>query len=185
MMIKILLSDRRFGPLPRLLFLVTTLLLSFGPAHSAPSPSIVAVERAAPFELKDQYNQTNVYRFPRSKPTIFVFGDRRGSEQIEGWVRPVWDRYQERVDQKGVAVLSAVPAFMRGIIRSMFRSKVKYPVLLDWTGDVARSYSYQSGKAILVLIDQQGEVVLRLDGPVSRNGLQLLYARIDRLVTAS
>jgi len=143
------------------------------------------IDRASGFELKDQYNQLNSYRFPKSKPTILVFGDRRGSDQIEGWVRPIWDRYQERVDQKGVAVLSAVPVFMRGIIRSMFKSKVKYPVLLDWTGEVARAYTYQSGKANLVLIDRQGVILLRLTGPVTREGLQELYAQIDRLFTVS
>lgn len=152
------------------------------------STSVVAgwgIDRASGFELKDQYNQVNSYRFPKSKPTILVFGDRRGSDQIEGWVRPIWDRYQDRVDQKGVAVLSAVPAFMRGIIRSMFKSKVKYPVLLDWTGEVARAYTYQSGQANLILIDQQGVILLRLTGPVTREGLQELYARIDRLITVS
>ncbi|NDD64060.1 MAG: hypothetical protein EBZ36_08800 [Acidobacteria bacterium] len=169
-----------------LLILIAGLAIcSQHPSLRAESRGNSGSERAAGFELKDQYNQVNSYRFPKSKPTILVFGDRRGSEQIEGWVRPVWDRYQDRIDQKGVAVLSAVPVFMRGIIRSMFKSKVKYPVLLDWTGEVARAYAYHSGKANLVLIDQQGVILLRLTGPVSREGLQELYARIDRLITMS
>ena len=140
--------------------------------------------KATAFELKDQYNQVSSYRFPKAKLTILIFGDRKGSEQIEGWVRPLWDRYQDRIDQKGVAVLSAVPAFMRPIIRTMFRSKVKYSVLLDWTGDVATAYAYQSGRANLILIDQQGRIVLRLMGPAGNDGLQQLYARIDQLMSA-
>jgi hypothetical protein len=140
--------------------------------------------KATAFELKDQYNQVSSYRFPKAKLTILIFGDRKGSEQIEGWVRPLWDRYQDRVDQKGVAVLSAVPSFMRPIIRTMFRSKVKYSVLLDWTGDVATAYAYQSGRANLILIDQQGKIVLRLMGPAGNDGLQQLYARIDQLLSA-
>lgn len=143
------------------------------------------VDRAVDFELRDQYNQLISYRFPKSKPTILIFGDRKGSEQIEGWVKPIWAQYQERVDQRGVAVLSAVPSFMRGIIRSMFKSRVKYPVLLDWTGGVAKSYAYQSGQANLILIDQQGQIVLRLNGAVSKDGLQQLFARVDRLLTIS
>jgi hypothetical protein len=140
--------------------------------------------KATAFELKDQYNQVSSYRFPKAKLTILIFGDRKGSEQIEGWVRPLWDRYQDRIDQKGVAVLSAVPSFMRPIIRTMFRSKVKYSVLLDWTGDVATAYAYQSGRANLILIDQQGRIVLRLLGPAGNDGLQQLYARIDPILSA-
>ena len=148
-------------------------------------PAIAVVDRAVDFELRDQYNQLISYRFPKSKPTILIFGDRKGSEQIEGWVKPIWAQYQDRVDQRGVAVLSAVPSFMRGIIRSMFKSRVKYPVLLDWTGEVAKSYHYQSGQANLILIDQQGQIVLRLSGGAGKDGLQQLYARIDRLLTVS
>jgi|NOAtaT_7_FD_contig_101_735573_length_3484_multi_2_in_0_out_0_4 hypothetical protein len=161
------------------------------PAGSADKPgesinwATGATSRAVDFELRDQYNQLISYRFPKSKPTILIFGDRKGSEQIEGWVKPIWAQYQDRVDQRGVAVLSAVPSFMRGIIRSMFKSRVKYPVLLDWTGEVAKSYSYQSGQANLILIDQQGQIVLRLTGGVGKEGLQQLYARIDRLLTVS
>lgn len=142
------------------------------------------ITRATDFELKDQYNQVSSYRFPKDKLTILIFGDRKGSEQIEGWVRPLWDRYQDRIDQKGVAVLSAVPSFMRPIIRTMFRSKVKYSVLLDWTGGVATAYGYQSGSANLILIDRQGRMVLRLTGQVSNDGLKQLYARIDTLLSA-
>lgn len=148
------------------------------------SESFDDATKATAFELKDQYNQVSSYRFPKAKLTILIFGDRKGSEQIEGWVRPLWDRYQDRIDQKGVAVLSAVPAFMRPIIRTMFRSKVKYSVLLDWTGDVATAYSYQSGRANLILIDQQGRIVLRLMGPAGNDGLQQLYARIDPILSA-
>jgi hypothetical protein len=66
----------------------------------------------------------------------------------------------------------------------MFRSKVKYSVLLDWTGDVATAYAYQSGRANLILIDQQGRIVLRLLGPAGNDGLQQLYARIDPILSA-
>jgi cytochrome oxidase Cu insertion factor (SCO1/SenC/PrrC family) len=158
-------------------------LLPVEPSISIHRNLSLVPERAVDFELRDQYNQVISYRFPKSKPTILIFGDRKGSEQIEGWVKPIWAQYQERVDQRGVAVLSAVPSFMRGIIRSMFKSRVKYPVLLDWTGEVAKSYSYKSGQANLILIDQQGQVVLRLNGGADKDGLKQLYAKIDRLLT--
>lgn len=168
--------------------LVLGWLLLVVPAGGEPperSMEAAVVDKAFEFELKDQYNQSTSYRFPKAKPTILIFGDRKGSEQIEGWVRPLWDRYQDRIDQKGVAVLSTVPSFMRPIIRTMFRSQVKHSVLLDWTGDVSRAYHYSSGTANLFLIDRQGQVILRLTGPFNPAGMKQLCDRVDSLLTVS
>lgn len=144
-----------------------------------------AAARAAEFELKDQYDNLRSYRFPKTRITVLTFGDRKGSEQIEGWVRPLYNRYQERVEQYGVAVLNAVPRLMRGIVRSMFKSKVKYPVLLDWKGEVARSYQYESNQANVVVVDRNGRIVYRTKGPATEAELQRLYAQLDRLLAES
>ncbi|HEX9005150.1 MAG TPA: redoxin domain-containing protein, partial [Blastocatellia bacterium] len=114
--------------------------------------------KATDFELKDQYDNSASYRFPKQKVTVLTFGDRKGSEQIEGWARPLWDRYQTKIDQQGVAVLNSVPFFARGIVRGVFKSKVKYPVLLDWTGKVSKAYGYTGGKANLFVIDRNGHI---------------------------
>lgn len=139
-------------------------------------------ERASGFELKDQYEQRLTYKFPRSKISVLTFGDRKGSEQIEGWVRPLYERYKDRIDQHGVAVLSAVPSLMRGIVRRIFRKQVKYPVLLDWKGDVSRAYAYQSGKANVLVIDREGQIVMRATGPAGRQQLERVFAQVDQLL---
>lgn len=142
-----------------------------------------ANENLAPhFELKDQYDKSASYKFPKQKVTVLTFGDRKGSEQIEGWVKPLWDRYQTRIDQQGVAVLTSVPFFARGFVRSIFKSKVKYPVLLDWKGDVAKAYSYQNGKANVYVIDRNGQIIMKLTGAANQTELNRLFARIDALL---
>lgn len=138
--------------------------------------------KASDFELKDQYDNSASYRFPKQKVTVLTFGDRKGSEQIEGWVRPLWDRYQTKIDQQGVAVLSSVPFFARGIVRGVFKSKVKYPVLLDWTGKVSRAYSYSGGKANLYVIDRNGQIVMKITGAASTTELHKVFAQIDRML---
>ncbi len=163
--------------------LVLTILAAVCTPVSADNPPVPT--RAIDFELKDQYNQTSTYRFPRQKVTVLVFGDRKGSEQIEGWSRPLWDRYRERIDQKGVAVLDSVPSFMRGVVRAIFKSQVKYSVLLDWTGDISKSYGYQSGRANLILIDRQGAIVLRILGAAGSQSFQQLCQKIDEVLAAS
>lgn len=138
--------------------------------------------KAAEFELKDQYDTSFSYRFPKSRITLLTFGDRKGSAQIEGWVRPLYDRYQERIEQYGVAVLSAVPGLLRGTVRGMFKNKVKYSVLLDWKGDVAKAYQYEGRQANVFLVDRQGRIVYRTKGPANESELQKLYAQIDALL---
>lgn len=142
------------------------------------------VARAAEFELKDQYDKPVSYRFPKSRITVLTFGDRQGSEQIEGWVRPLYARYQERIEQYGVAVLSSVPAVMRGLVRGIFKSKVKYSVLLDWKGEVAKAFQYERRQANVFVIDRAGRILYRSKGPATEAELQRLYAQIDRQLAA-
>ncbi len=138
--------------------------------------------KAADFDLKDQFDKSASHRFPKQKITVLAFGDRKGSEQIEGWVRPLWDRYQTKIDQQGVAVLSSVPFFARGVVRGVLKSKVKHSVLLDWTGKVSKAYGCSGGKANLYVIDREGSIVLKLTGAATPAELQKVFAQIDRLL---
>lgn len=141
--------------------------------------------RMPEFELKDQYGQSLAYKFPSSKVTVLVFGDRQGAEQIEGWVRPLYEKYRDQINIRGVAVLSSVPAFMRPMVRGIFKSRVKYPVLLDWEGGVSRNYDYQSKRANVFVISQSGELLLKLVGASNASELERIQAQIDRQIQNS
>jgi hypothetical protein len=128
---------------------------------------------------------TLVYSFPRETMSVVFFADYTGSEQLEAWIRPLYDRYQQRIGIYGVADLSAVPGFLRGLIPRLFRTQLQYPVMFDWHGTVSKSYKAQSGQANLYLIDTQGRIVLRLVGAVSSERLQRVMAQIDHLLGSS
>ena len=138
--------------------------------------------QATAFVLKDQYDDTLVYSFPRETMSVVFFADYPGSGQLEAWIRPLYDRYQKSIGIYGVADLSAVPGFMRGLIAQVFRAQLQSPVLFDWHCTVSKSYKAQSGQANLYLIDTQGRIVLRLVGAVSSERLQRIMAHIDRLL---
>jgi peroxiredoxin len=116
--------------------------------------------RAMDFELRDQFGKTLAYRFPKERVSVLTFGDRKGSSQIEGWVRPVYDRYGDRVDLHGVAVLTSIPSPFQGLARRQFRKQVKFPVLLDFKGDVSRGYGYEKDRANVFVIAPDGRVAL-------------------------
>lgn len=144
----------------------------------SPSPS----DRAPNFELKDQYDKAYTYRFPKDRVSVLAFGDRKGSAQIEGWIRPLVERYGGRIDISGVAELSAVPSLSRGLVRRIFKSRVKYPVMLDWSGEVSKDYGYRGGRAGIFLINREGHIVATKSGAASGTELKTLYEQIDRLL---
>ncbi|MBL8207822.1 MAG: redoxin domain-containing protein [Blastocatellia bacterium] len=142
--------------------------------------AVAANMRAPEFELKDQYGNSQAYRFPNGRVNVLIFGDRKGSGQIEAWVRPLYDRYQDRINIKGIAALSSVPSMARGMVTRIFKSQVKYPVLLDWTGDVTKSYGYEAGKANVFVVSPNGDILLRINGAATPQGLDQVKAQVSR-----
>jgi hypothetical protein len=138
--------------------------------------------KASDFALKDQYGKLHEIRFPRDKITILAFGDREGAEQLESWIRPLYERYQDKIDIYGIAVLSAVPAIARGLVRSIIRSKSSYPVMLDWEGNVSQSFGYEKGKANVYLIDKKGFLIAKKTGLASQKDLESLFKEIDKVL---
>jgi hypothetical protein len=107
--------------------------------------------QAAAFVLNDQYGRPLDYRFPRETISVMFFADYTGSGQLEAWIRPLYDRYEKRIGIYGVADLSVVPGFMRGLVARVFREQLQYPVMFDWHGTVSRRSAAQSGQANLYL----------------------------------
>ncbi len=183
-------------PLGHVIGLVTVLHLCGGGYRmvsvvaAADTSAVISQEarvhpQATEFTLKDQYDRTRVYRFPQETVSVVFFADYTGSGQLEDWIRPLYDRYQQTIGIYGVADLSAVPGFMRGLVVRAFRTQLQYPVMFDWQGTISRSYVAQSGQDNLYLIDTRGRIVLQLDGAVSPERLQRVTAQIDRLLVPS
>ncbi len=140
------------------------------------------VEKAVEFTLKDQFGNSLTYKFPKEKISILAFADKDGSEQLEGWIRPLYEKYQEKVDILGVAELSAVPSIAKGIVRSMIKKKSAQAVGLDWDGAVSKSYKYEKKKANLVIIDKQGNIVKKENGAFEKSKFEKICAELDTLL---
>lgn len=161
-----------------LLFVIISLLVPI----QVPANFYGNKERAAEFSLKDQFGTTYDYTFPRAKISVLAFSDKEGAEQLEDWIRPLFEKYQDRIDIRGVAELSAVPSLARGIVRGMIKKKSKHPVMLDWKGEVSRNYKYQKEVANIVLINQDGLIVTREIGSADAGRLDKFYREIDALL---
>ncbi len=140
------------------------LAIGFAALRSAPAAEVAAVLRAPDFKLSDQYGQSLSIQYPRESACVLIFADQRGSSQVEGWVRPLYSRYQGRVTISGVAELSSVPSALRTMIQGIFKKTIQFPVMLDWTGRVSRQHEYRGKAAAVVIVDPQGLILHRETG---------------------
>ena len=143
-------------------------------------------QRTAPIEftLSDQDGRTRVIEYPRATVSVFVVADQKGSAEIAGWIAPIYARYGTRVEIAGIAALPGIPSLFHGLFRREFKKRLTYPVMLDWTGDVARSFGYEKDRAELFVIGKDGRVALRQSGAANDRALAEVFREIDRLRNA-
>lgn len=166
----------------KLLLPVCLLLISVSTATESAGPSATPVLQVQDFTLKDQYKTEHRQTFPRESVGIFALADRKGSDQLEDWVTPLYNRYEEDVGIFGVANMKGLPKMLRPMLRGLFRKGVDYPVMMDWTGSVCESLNYTSGVADIFVVDTKGIVVHRISGEASDDRLKACYAAIDQLI---
>jgi hypothetical protein len=139
--------------------------------------------RVADFALPDQFGVTNQVRFPRGRPVLLILGDRRGSEQVAGWVLPLKQRWGHGADILGVADVSAAPGFLRArVTESIRRQLTDYPLLLDFAGVVADALHGEKRVANVFLVATNGVVAAATNGAVDDAKLAALAREADRLV---
>lgn len=162
------------------------LFLLFGLLNVQPNIAAVKNEynpaadrKAANFTLEDQFGNKTSVQFPASKVVVLVFGDREGSEQVEGWVRPLYNKFGNRIFIFGIAELSAVPWVARPIVRGIIKSKSENSIMLDWSGKIARSYGCEKKKANVFVINRDGVVKVEKRGAATPGELRNLYAAIE------
>jgi hypothetical protein len=145
--------------------------------------AIVPTASAAPvqFTLTDQNARVHVVKYPRDKVSVLVLSDQQGSSQIESWISPLHARYGERIDIAGIADLPGIPPMFQGLFRREFKKRLTYPVMLDWSGDVARSFGYQKKQAQLFVIGTDGKIALSKVGAATSPALTEVYRTIDQL----
>ena len=152
-------------------------LLMLSPALAASPPRTAPVE----FTLTDQDGQTRVVDYPHAKVTVFVVADQKGAAEIAGWIAPLYARYENRIEISGIAALPGIPPMFQGLFRREFKKRLTYPVMLDWSGDVARSFGYEKQRAELFVIGKDGRVALRQTGAANERALTEVFEAIDRL----
>ena len=139
----------------------------------------VPTNAPAYIELNDQFDAPQKLSFPTTNITFLTIADHKGSEQIAGWVAPVKQRFGSRVDIRGIADVSPVPRFLHGMIRKQFQKAQSYPVMLDWSGDTVKAFTYVEDKANVLVLDGRGRILKRLAGAADETLLRELCDTLD------
>jgi hypothetical protein len=119
---------------------------------------------AVEFTLSDQEGHAREVKYPREKVSVFVLADQKASSEIAG-----------------IAALPGIPSAFHGLFRREFKKRLRYPVMLDWSGEVARAHGYPQQQAQLLVVSRRGRIALSKTGPATAPALAEVYAAIDRL----
>jgi len=138
--------------------------------------------KAQEFKLEDQFRKIHHVTFPRTKPTVLIFADRRSARRAEKWVSPLYDRYKERIIIEGGGVGKSVPRWERSVIRFLLRKITPYPILLDWKGDVGRLYEFRYKHANVYIIEPGGAIALQIVGKATPERIEQAFTALDALV---
>lgn len=153
---------------------LVTLGVLAGPPTNAP----------ARITLPDQFDVAQHLSFPNTNLTVLTIADRKGSEQIAGWVEPVAKKFGSRVVVRGIADVSAVPRLLRGTVKSAFRKKQTYPVMMDWSGEVVPKFAPTADVATVLVIDGQGRILRRFVGEAKSAEIQELCKLLEQQLAA-
>ena len=154
-----------------------------GNAAPKVGPATLVTNAPARIELPDQFESPQTLAFPTTNLTVLTIADHKGSEQIASWVAPVKERYGLRVAIAGIADMSAVPRWLRGVVRKKFRQQQAYPVMLDWSGATVTAFASVNECVNVFVLDERGRILKRFTGEAKPHALEELYATIDLALT--
>ncbi len=155
---------------------ITLLSLSSGLA----GPSGLATNAPAAIELGDQYGVARRLTFPATKLTVITIADRKGSDQVDGWIEALTSRYDGRIDLRGIANLAGAPGFVHDRIRKKFQEKHKHPVMMDWSGGVCDQLGNTPGLANIIIVGSGGEIRGRFAGAAVQPLLGKVITALDQ-----
>ncbi len=149
---------------------IVTLLLAHQNKGMGESGS-PATKAPSSFELHDQFDVPHRLSFPATNVIILAIADRKGSEEVNGWIAALKPLYAGHVDFRGLADLAGVPGLLHARLRARFQETHKYPVMLDWSGNICTQFGYNRGMANILIIGRDGTIRARLCGSANPNAI--------------
>ena len=139
--------------------------------------------RVPAFTLEDQYGVTHEYTFPRERVLLVTISARKGSRDMDPWLKALHEAYDGKIDFQGIADLSGTPYMARKFVRAVIRNRSTRSVLCDWSGEVSQGFGADSAVANVLVVSPGGRIHHHAKGPMTDAALNKVRAAIDHFLT--
>lgn len=163
---------------------VVKLALGMPVAAIAAEASPAALAKVGALELRDQFDAPQRLVFPTTNVTVLTVADKKGSEQMDGWINAVKARFAGRVEIRGLADVRGVPKLFQGRLRAKFQETRKYPVMMDWSGETCNRLGCVTGSANILVLGSDGTILHRFAGPAVEPVLGQAVAAVEAAIAA-
>lgn len=136
------------------------------------------------WSLQDQFGRTHTPKELQGRVVLLVTGDGGAEKSSTSWVRATLTALGRSVDTSRVTIvrvadLRQVPTVPRPFAKAQLPSLSSAPVLLDFSGVIARRYGYLPGGSNQLVIGADGRVLAHTRGSaVNPVQASILAARI-------
>ena len=161
------------------LIVVLIHLLFLGESKGDQVPTHVSTNAPSCIELRDQFDTPQRLSFPTTNLVVLTIADRKGSEEVDGWIAALKPVYSGRVDFRGLANVAGVPGLFQAKVRRKFQETRKYPVMMDWSGTACAQFGYQREVANVLVIGRDGAILARLCGGATDAAVAAARASLD------
>ncbi len=158
-------------------YIIITILALLLPVAAESQTSVNA--KALAFSLLDQNDHEISLRQFEGKVVVLIASDKDGTKQNPAWRKALTERYGERIVLQGVADLRKVPFFLKASFKRDFQ-KEPHSIILDWKGEIFKSYGLAENVSNIVLIDKKGYVRYLHSGSAEQGAVNALFREIDR-----
>lgn len=161
-------------------------------ALAAASTGSAAVASAEPprleLSLPDQFDLDHTAAAYAGKVVLLTVTDREGSAFSGAWIKAIFaalpPEARSQVHIVSAANLHGVPFFVRGLVKSKFPQDPQAWVLLDWHGQLAKTYALTPQCCNLLLFAPDGRLVQKIAGRDVRPAEASAVARAIESLTA-
>lgn len=136
-------------------------------------------------EMLDQFDTPQRLSFPATRVIVLTIADRKGSEDVDGWIAALKPLYAGRVDFRGLADLAGVPGLFQPKLRRKFQETRKYPVMMDWSGAACVQFGYRRGVANILVIDRDGLIRTRIYGGATQATVASARVALDAALSSA
>lgn len=120
------------------------------------------------FEINDQFDKVYTEKDYEDEIIVIIGSDKSGRKYNPIWSDAILDSFEEEHKEQiimlGIANLRGVPFFLKGMIKGKFPKDHDNRILMDWKGQFAKAYLFESKVCNILVFDRDGDLILKTYG---------------------